>query len=128
MNQTSKKARSFQNPEKKNKQNNEPDNQNSHFHLQRIGKKQLPPNNFSKGFNVAFNHRIFCSTFTTWLVHDDEPVLVIASGKQRGHLSRWPVAEVGAGVKRRVVSGPVDPASDRGEPGGGTGKVLDGVG
>lgn len=66
------------------------------------------------------DHLLFGSTIPTGVVDDDEPVLVVAAGEQRSHLGRWPVAEVRAGVERRVPSGTVDPASNRGEPGGRT--------
>lgn len=48
-------------------------------------------------------------------------MLIVATRKEWGHLRRWSVAEVGAGVKRRVrrVTGPVDAASNCGEAGGG---------
>lgn len=55
-------------------------------------------------------------------------MLVVAAGEQRSHLGGWPVAEVGAGVERRVPSGTVDPASNRGEPGGRTEVGWDRVG
>lgn len=44
---------------------------------------------------------------TFGLVHDNEPVLVIATGEERGHLSGRAIAAAVAVVERRVISRPI---------------------
>lgn len=61
---------------------------------------------------------MFGGALASGLVHDDEPVVVVAAGEERRHLGRRTVAEVRAGVEGRVVAGPVGQAPDRRKPGG----------
>ncbi len=76
--------------------------------------KNLPAKDFGEGLDVAIDHLLFRGTFAAGLVHDDEPMLVIAAGEERRHLGGWAVAEVGPGVEWGVggVTGTVDAASD----------------
>lgn len=67
----------------------------------------VPSENFGEGLDVSINHLLLGSTFTAGLIHNDEPVVVIATGKEWSHLSRRSVAEGGGGggwtrVKRRI--------------------------
>ena len=57
---------------------------------------------------------LFGGAFAARLVHDDEPMLVVAAGEEWGHFGGWAVAEVGAGVEWGVgrVAGAVHAASD----------------
>jgi hypothetical protein len=71
--------------------------------------------------NVAVDHLLLGGALAAGLVHDDEPVLIVAAGEERGHLGGGPIAEVGPRVEGRVggAAGPVHAAPDRGEPGRG---------
>lgn len=88
----------------------------------------IPPNNFSKGLNITVNHLLLRGAFTTRLVDNNEPVIVITAREKWSHFGGGTVTEVGTGgVERRVCAGLVDPAPNRGEPGGRTGNGLDSV-
>lgn len=76
--------------------------------------KILPSDNFGKSLNIAIDHLLSTRVFAAGLLHDDEPMLVVAAREQRRHLCWCSAAEIGPGVKRRVRStGPIHPGSDR---------------
>lgn len=75
----------------------------------------LPSEDFSKSLNVAIDHLLFVGAFTAGLIHDDQPVLIIATGEKRSHLGGRTVA--GPGTVRRI-SGSVDAEPGRVEADG----------
>ena len=84
--------------------------------------KILPSDNFGKSLNIAIDHLLSTRVFAAGLLHDDEPMLVVAAGKQRRHLRRCPVAEIGSGFERGIRStGPIHPGPDRRQ----TGRIRD---
>jgi hypothetical protein len=52
--------------------------------------------------NVAIDHLLLGGTLAAKLVHDDEPMLIVAAEEERGHLGGGPAAEVGPRVEGRV--------------------------
>lgn len=72
--------------------------------------------------DVAIDHLLLGGALAPGLVHDDEPVLVVAPGEQRRHLRRGPIAEprpsAAAGFQGRVsvAAGPANGEAHRDEP------------
>lgn len=60
---------------------------------------EIPADDSGKGLDVTVDHLLLGSALAARLVHNDEPVLVVAARKERSHLGRRPVAEVGPGVE-----------------------------
>ena len=84
--------------------------------------KILPSDNFGKSLNITIDHLLSTRVFAAGLLHDDEPMLVVAARKQRRHLRRCSVAKIGCGFERGIRSTrPIHPGPDRRQ----TGRIRD---
>lgn len=78
----------------------------------------IPAYHFGQSLNIAIYHLLFGGSLPTRLINDNEPVVVITSGKKRSHFGGGTVAKVGPRAQGRVgVPRAVDAASDRNKTG-----------